>query len=78
MYNTYIQYLLNCDQLFIGWQTSFTFTTNISNEVIQLLRPYKMDHKLKKKKEKRGKKKGKEIKRKDKRKNRRRIHIPCC
>lgn len=30
------QYLLNLNQLFIGWQTNFTFTTNISNEVIQL------------------------------------------
>lgn len=30
------QSLLNLNQLFIGWQTSFTFTTNISNEVIQL------------------------------------------
>lgn len=34
--HTSIQYLLNLNQLFIGWQTSFTFTTNISNEVIQL------------------------------------------
>lgn len=30
------QSLLNLNQLFIGRQTSFTFTTNISNEVIQL------------------------------------------
>lgn len=34
--HTSIQYLLNLNQLFIGWQTSFTFTTNISNAVIQL------------------------------------------
>lgn len=34
--HTSIQYLLNLNQVFIGWQTSFTFTTNISNEVIRL------------------------------------------
>lgn len=34
--HTAIQCILNLNQLFIGWQTSFTFTTNISNEVIQL------------------------------------------
>lgn len=48
--HTSIRYLLNLNQLFIGWQTSFTFTTNISNEVIQLWDHTKWTINLKKKK----------------------------